>query len=140
MGAYSASATTESRTWRAGAQAAERRLLQVTSTATRRRTWHVPVCVAGGQSPRHSATGDFDGDGKDDIALDGPRGWATTPIAYSKGNGSYKVSNNRITHFASWASTPGAKLLAGKFNKDKKVDIALAGGRGWRTLPTAITK
>merc|ERR1711939_557608 len=84
--------------------------------------------------------GDFNGDGKDDIALDGPRGWATTPIAYSKGNGSYKVSNNRIAHFASWASTPGAKLLAGKFNKDKKVDIALAGGRGWRTLPTAITK
>jgi len=83
-------------------------------------------------------SGDFNGDGKDDLALDGPRGWGTTPIAYSHGNGHYTVTNNRISHFAGWASSPGAKLLAGKFNRDGKEDVALAGGRGWRTLPTAF--
>jgi hypothetical protein len=84
-------------------------------------------------------SGDFNGDGKDDLALDGPRGWRTAPIAYSTGGGNYHVTNNPIAHFAGWASTPGAKLLAGKFNKDKKVDLALAGGRGWSTLPTALS-
>jgi len=84
-------------------------------------------------------SGDFNGDGKDDMALDGPRGWATAPIAYSLGNGKYHVTNNRITHFAGWASTRGAKLLAGKFNKDKMFDLALAGGHGWGSLPTALS-
>jgi len=84
-------------------------------------------------------SGDFNGDGKDDLALDGPRGWGTTPIAYSKGNGQYHVANNGIRHFAGWAAAPGAKLLAGKFNRDGKEDLALSGGRGWRTLPTAFS-
>jgi len=81
---------------------------------------------------------DFNGDGKCDILLDGPRGWATAPIAYSRGNGQYTVTNNPIAHIAGWASTPGVKLLAGQFGGDKRADIALAGGHGWATLPTAL--
>jgi len=81
---------------------------------------------------------DFNGDGKSDILLDGPRGWGTAPIAYSLGNGQYTVTNNPIAHIAGWASTPGVKLLAGQFGGDKRADIALAGGHGWGSLPTAL--
>merc|ERR1712216_695392 len=81
---------------------------------------------------------DFNGDGKCDILLDGPRGWATAPIAYSRGNGQYTVTNNPIAHIAGWASTPGVKLLAGQLGGDKRADIALAGGHGWGSLPTAL--
>jgi hypothetical protein len=105
---------------------------------TNRRVHNFPQWATSGGA--QMVAGDFNGDGKDDLALDGPRGWGTTPIAYSTSGGNYKVTNNRISHFAGWAATPGAKLLAGKFNKDNKADVALAGGRGWRSLPTAITK
>jgi len=107
-------------------------------TVTNRRVAHFPKWAA--SSGIQMVSGDFNGDGKDDLALDGPKGWRTTPIAYSTSGGNYKVVNNPITHFAGWAATPSAKLLAGKFNNDSKADIALAGGRGWRTLPTAISK
>merc|ERR1712146_781098 len=83
--------------------------------------------------------GDFNGDRKADVACTGVKGWATAPIAYSLGNGQYSVTNNPIAHIAGWASTPGVKLLAGQFGGDKRADIALAGGHGWATLPTALS-
>ncbi|MDP9360628.1 MAG: VCBS repeat-containing protein [Acidobacteriota bacterium] len=83
--------------------------------------------------------GDFNGDGRDDIALIGPSGWATIPIAFSNGDGSFNVTNMPIANFASWAATPGAKPLVGDFNGDGKSDIALTGPTGWATLPVAFS-
>jgi len=83
--------------------------------------------------------GDFNGDKKADIACEGPRGWATFPIAFGKGNGQFRITNRPIANFASWATTPSVKLVSADFNGDGKDDAALVGGRGWRTIPVAFS-
>ena len=38
-------------------------------------------------------TGDFNGDGRTDIALTGVAGWASIPVALSNGDGTFQVVN-----------------------------------------------
>jgi hypothetical protein len=83
--------------------------------------------------------GDFNGDGLTDVALTGPSGWATLPVAFSNGNGSFNVTNQPIVDFAGWAATANAKALVGDFNGDGKADVALTGPSGWATLPVAFS-
>jgi hypothetical protein len=83
--------------------------------------------------------GDFNGDGRADIALTGPAGWATVPVAFSNGNGTFNITNFGVGAFAGWASTPGAAKLAGDYNGDGRMDIALSGPAGWATLPVAFS-
>jgi hypothetical protein len=78
--------------------------------------------------------GDFDGDGHDDIAVTGPAGWTTIPIAFANG----AASNVAVEYFPTWATTPGAKPIAGDFNGDGRDDIALTGPAGWGTIPIAF--
>jgi hypothetical protein len=40
-----------------------------------------------------SVSGDFNADGKADIALTGPAHWFTVPVAFSKGDGTFSVTN-----------------------------------------------
>lgn len=105
-------------------------------TVTNHRISHFASwCSQGGAQ---LVAGDFNGDGRDDVALNGPAGWRTIPVATSQGNGVYSVTNNAVPNFPSWASRSGAQLVAAKFNTDKKCDLALAGGAGWGSLPTAF--
>jgi hypothetical protein len=60
-------------------------------------------------------TGDFNADGRTDIALTGVYGWNTLPVAFSNGNGSFTITNHYVGDFASWSSFPAAAKLTGNF-------------------------
>ena len=80
---------------------------------------------------------DFSGDGTADLALAGGRRWTTQPVAYSRGDGRFTVTNLSSTLFPVWAENSAAKLFAGDFNGDGKGDLAVTGGPGWTTVPVA---
>lgn len=85
--------------------------------------------------------GDFNGDGRGDIALVGNASWTQIPIAYSNGDGSFNAawSNVSNTYFLYWSSLAGVTAVPGDFNGDGKWDIALTGGAGWSTIPLALS-
>jgi hypothetical protein len=101
-----------------------------------------PACLPydfAARTPAAKLVGDFDGDKKSDIALLGPPGWNTVPIAFSKGDGSFRVTNLGIQDFAGLASVPGAKIATGDFNGDSRTDLAITGPSGWNTVPVAFS-
>jgi hypothetical protein len=83
--------------------------------------------------------GDFNKDGFADIALTGGGGWNTIPIAFSYGDGTFRVTKSYVPDIPSWATASGVKAVPGDFNKDGFGDIALTGGGGWNTIPTALS-
>lgn len=77
--------------------------------------------------------GDFNGDGRDDIALLGNAAWHTIPVAFSDGSGAFRITNREVGSFAAWAALPGVTRLVGDFNGDGRADIALV------NVPTNVT-
>ncbi|MGW1617357.1 FG-GAP-like repeat-containing protein [Streptomyces sp. NPDC002285] len=99
-----------------------------------------------GSAYRHVAepsgvlTGDFNNDGKSDIALVGVPGLTSAPVAFSSGDGNWSITGGDVgTGFGAWANMPGVTRLAGDFNNDGKSDIALVGGQDWWTAPIAYS-
>ncbi len=91
------------------------------------------------QAGAQPIAGDFNGDGRTDLALTGGTGWSTLPVATSYGDGRFSVTNEREGHdaWAVWAAQ-GATALTGDFNDDGRDDIALVGGGpSWTTMPIA---
>ena len=78
----------------------------------------------------HVLAGDFNGDGKRDVALLGGPGWGSIPVAHSFGNGQWSVTNCAVSSMNSWIDTQGARPLVGDFNGDGRDDIALTGEIG----------
>jgi len=56
--------------------------------------------------------GDFNGDGRTDIALTGVADWASIPVAFSNGDGTFQVKNVGAGQFPAMAATPGATAYA----------------------------
>jgi hypothetical protein len=77
--------------------------------------------------------GDFNGDGRDDIALIGNSTWHTIPVAFSDGFEAFRITNGEVGRFAAWAALPGVTRLVGDFNGDGRADIALV------SVPTSMT-
>jgi hypothetical protein len=101
-----------------------------------------PCVPVGTLAPRTLAAklvGDFNNDGRADIALTGKAGWGSVPVAFSNGDGTFSVTNAFVGEFAAWASQPGVKPLVGDFNNDGRADIALTGGAGWSSIPVAFS-
>ena len=101
-----------------------------------------PITNFNGWASTANATplvGNFSGDGKADIALTGPSGWNNMPVAFSNGDGTFKVTNDTVGNFNIWAATQNAKPLVGDFNGDGKTDVALSGPAGWNNLPVAFS-
>jgi hypothetical protein len=83
--------------------------------------------------------GDFNGDGRTDLALVGGGGWTTLPLALgdTAGDGTYRIKNEPISGFQSWAAQSGVQKYVGDFNGDGRSDLAMLGGTGWNTIPVA---
>ena len=76
--------------------------------------------------------GDFNHDGKADIALTGSSTWASVPVAFSNGDGTFDVTSQPID-FATWASS--VPSLTGDFNGDHRPTWCT--GRPWHFIPSA---
>jgi Astacin (Peptidase family M12A)/FG-GAP-like repeat len=85
--------------------------------------------------------GDFNGDGRQDMALvRRSAGWTTVPVAFSDGAGNFKVENEQIGDFASWITGSSVQILPGDYNGDKRTDLALVNhAAGWNTVPIAFS-
>jgi hypothetical protein len=92
--------------------------------------------AAAGAQP---VAGDFDGDGRGDIALTGVPGWDSIPVAFSNGDGTFRGTNMSVAAFPALASQAGARALAGDFDGDGKGDIALVGGSSARAVLLALS-
>jgi hypothetical protein len=75
-----------------------------------------------------------------DLALVGGFGWGSIPVAFSKGNGTYRVTNQTLANFPAWASKANVKVVTGDFDNDGKTDIALVGEVGRHTIPVAYSR
>jgi len=79
------------------------------------------------QSGLKYVAGDFDGDGRDDLALTGGVGWNTIPIAFSNGDATFRATNAAVSTIPSLTVSASTHALAGDFNADGKTDIAVCG-------------
>ncbi len=88
--------------------------------------------------------GDFDGDGKSDIAWVGGedgagRAVAYITIAFSNGDGTFRTVNATVPYNFQKAATGGQKVV-GDFNGDGLADIAVTGSAAWNTtIPIAFS-
>ena len=95
--------------------------------------------------------GDFNGDGVDDLALAGGAGWNTVPVATSRRDGTFIVTNSPNFSFASLATQSSSygppTLLAGDVDHDGYDDLILVGGgtssggsfTPWTSAPVAFS-
>ncbi|GAB3273797.1 hypothetical protein GCM10027456_63180 [Kineosporia babensis] len=84
-------------------------------------------------------SGDFNGDGRGDLAMTGAQSATTIPVAFSNGNGTFTVTNYYVPNFPIWARTAGYQVVAGDFNGDGRSDLAMTGAQNATTIPVAFS-
>lgn len=82
--------------------------------------------------------GDFNHDGNADIALIGPAAWHSVPVAFSNGDGTFRVTS-ASSSFPSFSGSGNPKTLIGDFNHDGKGDLTLTGAADWGSVPVALS-
>lgn len=92
-----------------------------------------------GEANVRSIPGDYDGDGKTDIAILGGARWDDVPVAFSNGDGTFRVVDIKSPSFAKWAEDPTVRIIPGDFDGDGKGDIAELGGPGWKDIAIAFS-
>jgi hypothetical protein len=100
------------------------------------------------QPGMQTVAGDFNGDGNFDLAFTGATGKdpltqqqsTVIGVAFSNGDGTFRVAYNNNPTFAGWAAQDGVQLLAGDFDWDGLDDLALVGGEEWTTIPVAYSE
>jgi hypothetical protein len=85
--------------------------------------------------------GDYNCDGSDDLAvIPKPGSSAQTILIGQTTNDPETLSvTSNLPQFTQLAKATGAQILQGDYNNDNCDDIALTGGAGWTTTPTAIS-
>jgi len=106
----------------------------LTTTNTSQTAFTSQVTVAGAKP----IPGDFDGDGRGDIALTGGSGWSTVVIAYSTGGGNFTTATRDAPAYAAFAALPNTKPVSGDFNADGVTDLALIWPPAANTIGLAI--
>lgn len=88
-------------------------------------------------SPMFAAQ-DYNIDGRADIAFYRPGSeWATVPVLFSNGNGSWNTTSQAAP---SWANQPGVIAIPGDFNQDGRSDIAFhRPGSTWTSVPMLLS-
>lgn len=103
--------------------------------------------------------GDFNNDGRDDIALLGGSGWGTVPVAFGDDRSEFgllefgkvnltpgmvpqgqpgSITNHQVSSaFIGWAADPMARAVVGNFDGVGGDDIALIGPAHWTSIPIA---
>ena len=77
-----------------------------------------------------AVVGHFDDSGRDAIALVGAFPSANIPVAFSNGDGTFKVTNEPVPNFPGWnAASGGATVVVGRLNDSTRDAIALIGGK-----------
>jgi hypothetical protein len=56
---------------------------------------------------------DVDGDGKTDLGLTGGASWTILPVAFSNGDGTFRVTSPPVADFPARAGEVGAKAASG---------------------------
>lgn len=84
--------------------------------------------------------GDFDGDGRTDLALIRRSfGWTTMPIAFS-GEDGFTITNHPAEVLTNWIRRNGTEVITGDFNADSRTDLVLVNHMaGWTTIPMALS-
>ena len=102
--------------------------------------WSTPSVLAswGTMSDTKIAVGDFNGDGRDDVAVTGGGGWTDIRVAFQTVTADFTTSQFPIPNFSNWSRTSGVRMVSGDYNSDGRDDLALVGGAGWASVPISF--
>ena len=84
--------------------------------------------------------GDFDGDGRTDMATVGAFGQPEIDVAFSNGDGTFRTTKQNDPIITRYATAPGVKVIATDLNHDGRTDLAFLGAKGVDSVGLAFSE